>query len=47
MPSKLCGGRGGAIGYWPAEFEEEATLAVKGEYQRVGDMLMKQRRKLE
>ena len=37
---------GYGLGYWTAEFEEQAILAVKGEYQRVGDMLMKQRRKL-
>ena len=35
------------LGYWPGEFEEQATLAVEGEYQRVGDMLAQQRRKLE
>lgn len=35
------------LGHWPAEFEEQAALAVKGEYKQVGDMLIKQRRKLE
>lgn len=35
------------LGYWTAEFEEHAALAVSGEYKRVGDMLAKQRRKLE
>ena len=38
---------GYTLGYWPHEFEEQADLAVKGEYQRVGEILAKQRRKLE
>lgn len=38
---------GYSLGYWPSEFEEQADLAVKGEYQRVGEMLAKQKRKLE
>jgi 4-hydroxy-3-polyprenylbenzoate decarboxylase len=38
---------GYSLGYWPHEFEEQADLAVKGEYQRVGEMLAKQGRKLE
>ncbi len=35
------------LGYWTAEFEEHANLAVKGEYKRVGEMLAKQRKKIE
>jgi UbiD family decarboxylase len=37
---------GYSLGYWPAEFVEQAELAVRGEYKLVGDMLAKQGRKL-
>jgi len=37
---------GYTLGYWPQEFEEQANLAIRGEYQKVGDMLSKQRKKL-
>ena len=38
---------GYSLGYWPDEFEEQARLAIEGEYRQVGDMLAKQRRHLE
>ncbi len=31
------------LGYWPAEFEEEAQLALKGEYYRTGEKLATRR----
>lgn len=34
------------LGFWPAEWDEQAAMAVKGDYQAVGDILAKQRRKI-
>lgn len=34
------------LGYWPAEDDENASLAVRGEYRVVGDRIAKQRRKV-
>lgn len=37
---------GYTLGYWPDEYEDQASLAVQGEYKKIGEMLAKQRRKL-
>lgn len=34
------------LGYWPPEFDEQAMMAVRGDYKLVGDILAKQRKKV-
>ena len=38
---------GYSLGYWPKESEEEAELAIRGEYYQTGEKLAKQRTKLD
>ncbi len=35
------------LGYWPPEQDEQAMMAVRGDYKLVGDILAKQRKKVE
>ena len=37
---------GYSLGFWTKEFEEEAELAIRGEYYKTGEKLAKQRIKL-
>jgi 4-hydroxy-3-polyprenylbenzoate decarboxylase len=37
---------GYSLGFWPAEDDEDAALAVRGDYKIVGEKLAKQRRKV-
>ena len=34
------------LGFWPDDYEEEVELALKGEYEKVGEILASKRRKL-
>jgi 4-hydroxy-3-polyprenylbenzoate decarboxylase len=37
---------GYSLGYWTAEDEEEAELALKGEHYKTGEKILKERKKV-
>ena len=45
-PSPKVPWYGSSFGYWPAEYQEEAELALKGEHHKTGEKLARERRKV-